>query len=247
MIDRKTSNAETHEWLMHTFMELHRVIEESELKEMYTPTDMILSATNYTKDSYTKMFQGNFGEVDKYYVTENTREYSNGDIIIGSKPVGGKSEVRHCFTTHSIQGETAKVRLFIDSNGMSDCRMIYTAISRAKRLDQIYLVKNQEPEYKYPFGKIYMITAGKKAYIGSTIKPEGRRLEEHRKDYLKWKETGQGKYCTSFELMGEPNVQIKRLEWFKCNDLKDLWKREAEVIRSYGKKVVNKTYNERSE
>ena len=46
---------------------------------------------------------------------ENNRLYCNGDIVIGKKPESCKNEIRHCFTTHSIQGETAKNNLFIDT------------------------------------------------------------------------------------------------------------------------------------
>ena len=66
---------------------------------------------------------------------------SNGDIIYSlQKPEGCRSEVRHHFTTHSIQGETITSRIFIDCSKMFDSRMFYTAISRARRLDQLYLV-----------------------------------------------------------------------------------------------------------
>jgi ATP-dependent exoDNAse (exonuclease V) alpha subunit len=43
---------------------------------------------------------------------------------------------------HSIQGETAEHNLYINMDNYFDSRILYTAISRAKTLDQIYLVKN---------------------------------------------------------------------------------------------------------
>ena len=53
-------------------------------------------------------------------------------------------EVRHAFTAHSIQGETAYEKLFIESSRMFDARMFYTAISRAKKLSQIFIVEPNE-------------------------------------------------------------------------------------------------------
>ena len=113
---------------------------------------MILTGTNEAKDFYTRMFTGKFSQ-EKYYVTENNRLYCNGDIVIGEKP-NCKCEIRHCFTTHFIQGKTAKHNLFIDSNRMYESRMFYTAISRARNLDQIYILDNIEHTYKYEFGKM---------------------------------------------------------------------------------------------
>ena len=81
-----------------------------------------------------------FQYIKKYYCKENNRWYCNGDIIIGEKP-DCKSELRHEYTTHSIQGETAYNNLFIDASKMFDARMFYTALSRAKRLDQIYIIE----------------------------------------------------------------------------------------------------------
>ena len=66
---------------------------------------------------------------------------SNGDIVFSEKkPEGVNSDIRHHFTTHSIQGETIERRIFIDISKMFDSRMFYTAISRVRRLEQIYLV-----------------------------------------------------------------------------------------------------------
>ena len=103
----------------------------------YSVEDMILASTHKTKDEYTNRYK----HLEKYSVLENTKNYSNGDIVIGSKPRGVKSELRHAFTVHSIQGETAKHKLFIDINKFRSLNMLYTAMSRARTLDQIVFVK----------------------------------------------------------------------------------------------------------
>ena len=98
---------------MTKFTELGKIVDVEALQANYQIEDMILTGTNDLKDYYTSLFVGKF-EQEKYYVTENNRLYSNGDIVIGEMPEKCKCEVRHCFTTHSIQGETAQYKLFID-------------------------------------------------------------------------------------------------------------------------------------
>lgn len=138
MIAQDRPRNEINKWVVDEFKRLGRVISVDELKNKYDVNDMILSGTNSIKDFYTGLFAGKF-PIEKYYVIENNRLYQNGEIIVGEKP-DVKCEIRHCFTTHSIQGETAEHNLFIDSEKMFDARMYYTAISRARKLEQIYLI-----------------------------------------------------------------------------------------------------------
>ena len=126
---------------------------------------------------------------------------------------------------------------------MFDSRMFYTAISRARTLDQIFIIEAQVAKFKYEFGKIYKITSTTGTYIGSTIQMLNKRFEEHKKAFANH-QNGKGSYITSFAVLQGEKVRIEVLENFKCNDLKDLWEREAEIIRQYGKKCVNKTFNE---
>lgn len=121
---------------VNSFFKKHnRIINNDTLKSSYKVNDMILVGTNKVKDEYTEMFN----HLEKYYCRENNRVYSNGDIIIGEKP-DCKCELRHAYTTHSIQGETAQYNLYIESSKMFDARMFYTAISRAKTLDQVFII-----------------------------------------------------------------------------------------------------------
>ena len=123
------------------FRKHKKVINNDTLKSLYKVNDMILVGTNEVKDKYTEMFN----HMEKYYCKENNRVYSNGDIVIGAKP-DCKCELRHAYTTHSIQGETAQYNLYIDSSKMFDTRMFYTAISRAKTLDQVFILREENVE-----------------------------------------------------------------------------------------------------
>ncbi len=128
-------------------------ISVEKLKEEYKIEDMILAKYNKVKDNYTEMFSGKFDR-EKYYVCTNTSTYSNGEIVISDKELPnlklGKNknrrnefdyEVRHCFTVHSIQGETAEYNLYIDLKGFDSIRMLYTAISRARTINQIKFIE----------------------------------------------------------------------------------------------------------
>ena len=102
----------------------------------YSVQDLILCATHEKKDKYTEKYKN----LEKYSVKENTRDYCNGQIIIGPKPKKVSCELRHAFTIHSIQGETASDKLFIDMKKMRSLKMLYTAMSRARTLNQIQFI-----------------------------------------------------------------------------------------------------------
>lgn len=103
----------------------------------YDINDYIITKTHLLKDCYTEKYK----DLEKYYVSSKSRDYCNGDIVIGEKPKIVKSEIRHAFTIHSLQGETAEYKLFIDITGINSLRMLYTAISRAKYWKQIVFIK----------------------------------------------------------------------------------------------------------
>jgi hypothetical protein len=116
----------------------NRIVNNNYVKNNYKINDMILCRSHETKDNYTEMFN----HLNKWSILENTREHKNGDIIISDEKPNCKCEIRHAYTVHSIQGETAEHNLYINMDNYFDSRILYTAISRAKTLDQIYLVKN---------------------------------------------------------------------------------------------------------
>lgn len=103
----------------------------------YDINDYIITKTHLLKDGYTEKYK----DLEKYYVSSKSRDYCNGDIVIGNKPDIVKSEIRHAFTIHSLQGETAENKLFIDITGINSLRMLYTAISRCKYWKQIVFIK----------------------------------------------------------------------------------------------------------
>jgi len=111
------------------------IINEEDMN--YSVEDLIICSTNKKKDFYTAKYKN----LEKYSVLENTTLYSNGDIIIGPKPEKVRCELRHGWTIHSTQGITAKNKLFIDMNEIKTLKLLYTAVSRCRTLDQIYFVR----------------------------------------------------------------------------------------------------------
>ena len=235
MIDEKRSTQYINNWAIAEFVKLGRKIFVDQLKEMYTKEDMILTGTNELKNFYTDLFP----HMEKYYVTECNKQYSNGDIIIGPKPENTKAELRHAFTTHSIQGESAKQKLFIDCRRMFDSRMFYTAVSRASYMDQIYIVDSREISMPLKNYRIYKIVSSSGVYIGSTDKDINIRFNQHKSDFKNYIKNG-GKYITVFKLLNDPDVRIELLEELSATDDKEKWKREAYYINMMP--CVNKTF-----
>ena len=103
----------------------------------YNMEDYIITNTHKKKDGYSEKYK----DMKKYYVKQNSRDFCNGQIIFNEKPKGVSSEIRHGFTIHSLQGETAENKLFIDINGITSLKMLYTAISRVKYWNQLVFIK----------------------------------------------------------------------------------------------------------
>ena len=114
-------------------------ISKPELKEKYKVEDMILC---YHKDNeYNKVFS----KFEKYLVTNNTRDYKNGQIVydknlIGTNGITGSHRIG--YTTHSVQGSTfSKGNLYIDYHSLStDIRLFYTAVSRGVDWNRIFII-----------------------------------------------------------------------------------------------------------
>lgn len=106
-----------------------------ELKDTYKKKDLILCATHIVKNKYTEMFK----DIEKYSVLNKSRDYQKG-VIIYEKKANVDVELRHGFTIHSIQGETAEKKIIIDMTNLTNLRVLYTAFSRAKKFSQLYII-----------------------------------------------------------------------------------------------------------
>jgi hypothetical protein len=114
----------------------YQVVDKYYVKANYGVNDIILVSQHKYNDQWTKAFK----KLEKYKVTNNTRDYKNGDVCF-KKMKNVTTELRHGYTVHSVQGETFTNNIYIDMRSMTSARIFYTAISRAKYSSQIYLVK----------------------------------------------------------------------------------------------------------
>lgn len=110
-----------------------------DIAKLYDIKDYIITSVHENVNEWTDKFKGKFTE-EKYYVNKNNQFHDNGNIIISTtKPLC--SEIRHAFTIHSIQGQTCQTKLIIDMRKLfGGLQMIYTAISRAEYIDNIYII-----------------------------------------------------------------------------------------------------------
>lgn len=90
-----------------------------------------------SRHEYNEEYKKKYAELPKYKSISNSFGFKNGEILF-TKEKG--TEFRHGFTVHSVQGETFEGKIFIDMRNIDDNQMFYTAISRARFLNQIYLI-----------------------------------------------------------------------------------------------------------
>jgi hypothetical protein len=120
----------------------HRIISDIDYKN----DDWILCGTNDNVDEWTKKFS-HIGE--KYLCNDHSRSdvysaFKGDEIALNGQVINYDNKrcvSRRAFTIHSAQGKTIKDRIFIDMRKMKfDYSLLYTAISRAVSIEQIYLI-----------------------------------------------------------------------------------------------------------
>lgn len=98
----------------------------------------------------------------------------------------------------------------------------------------------------YENSKIYTIRSFQtdKYYIGSTTNELIKRLNQHRINYKRYKNTKYN-YVSSFDILQYEDHYIELLELYSCNNRDELNKKEYEMIKLYKDHIVNK-YNGRT-
>ena len=94
-----------------------------------------------------------------------------------------------------------------------------------------------ESQNKYHNSKIYQITdiGYNKCYIGSTTENLCMRMARHRSRYKSFLRDDKEGRLRSFEIFNEfgvENCKIELIEYFKCDTLAELLRREGEVIKN---------------
>lgn len=126
------------------------VIHIEDVKNLYCVEDFILVSKNKCNKHHlfecncdNKNYAFEYNEMlkdkgDKFIVKKNSNDYNNGDIVFDKNI---KNTIpAHAFSIHSIQGETIESKIFIDCRNMFEPQMLYTAISRARTIEQLYFI-----------------------------------------------------------------------------------------------------------
>lgn len=112
-----------------------QTISKAELVKKYDVHDIILTHTLKTQDEYNQLLK----DKEKYVIVKSTDDYSRGEIFY-DKPSTKHMELRHGYTTHSVQGETFYDNIYIDKEVIANKKLLYTALSRAEYLHQLHFI-----------------------------------------------------------------------------------------------------------
>lgn len=122
----------------------------------------------------------------KFRVLEGSRFPPNGTITIGADPPCHKSEERYASTVHDYQGRDTDKPIYIDTRQMFAREHPYTAVSRAKSIEQLFLVVGtpEPPSIRFARTKIYRIRSPhtNRTYVGLTT---SENLQAYFKGHLK--------------------------------------------------------------
>ena len=109
-----------------------------------------------------------------------------------------------------------------------------------------------ENQNKYHNGKIYKITdiGYNKCYIGSTTEELSQRMARHRRDFKQFLNVGKGSHRRSYDIFNEygiENCKIELIEYYKCDTMQELRRKEGEHIKNnecVNKQVAGRTKSE---
>ena len=108
-------------------------INQTELLNEYTTKDILLTHSHNTISKYNELI-----DKEKYLVTKSCKNFSRGEVFL-EQPNTKYAEKTNAFTTHSVQGETFSENIYIDIELAYNIKLLYTAISRAKYLNQVFI------------------------------------------------------------------------------------------------------------
>jgi ATP-dependent exoDNAse (exonuclease V) alpha subunit len=125
-----------------------RIISERDALSLYRYDfqDLLIASTNEEVDRWNKMLlkQSGPGQLKVKY-TKTNRTHVNNERVILQTEKEQNQELAFASTVHIVQGLTFPDRLFIslsllEKRNNFDNHLLYTAVSRVKSLDQLYLV-----------------------------------------------------------------------------------------------------------
>ena len=120
-----------------------RFIKEEDALKQYNPKNDIIiagrwSAVNHFNEELLKTNEGK----EKIQLTCNLKDYSKGQIIYKPDLTTTTKSFKICFSTtiHGVQGKTFMGNLYIHKKNIFEFGMLYTALSRVRHYNQIYII-----------------------------------------------------------------------------------------------------------
>jgi len=132
-------------------------VRDAELESIYN-RDYILTFTHEAIDYFTKKLTGDCWHlVTKHTIKDvidrcsGKEAYLHGELL--TFPINGRTEAVQAHTVHGFQGKTIdKEKCFVDITSFICNEDIYTAISRVRSMDQLYLIREGDEECTFNDG-----------------------------------------------------------------------------------------------
>ena len=217
----------------------HQKVTREEVVEIHDLQSTVLVARNDNRAYWDEALKPETG-LRKWRHTPSSSK-PNGTIEIAETQPKNTLE-RYAFTVHDMQGQETQEKIFIDPLRMWHPEHIYVAVTRAKRLDQIYLVSEPLPlpvNPQYQKTKIYQVISpnSDQVYIGYTTwsSIEDYFYECHIGDF----EAQRKKQRTSKYIILKGDAKIELIEEWPCNSQAEALARETYWIEKHPN-AVNK-------
>jgi len=171
MIDDNATVSDGYRCLVNS-IPLEHQIGHTELCELYQYGDYLVTRTNKRIEMYTELLK----YIPRYKLMADNGFLRRG-LVVDKLPDAHQNlyKLMHGMTIHATQGTTVYPprKLFICMDQEMEMRVLYTALSRVRSFDQVYLVSTyHEPDFKRRFlsPTERLTTQGPDAY--DTVGPE---------------------------------------------------------------------------
>jgi len=240
-------------------------INNQQFMDMVKPQDVNVCYRNIFKDNSNAVLLKKFPTtgIIPYICKQNTNDFNNGQLFhllknqddgdaiydkfvdyhtgedLKQQPNKDILHLAYCLTTHSVQGQTFSRNVFIHEAHIMDKNIIYTALSRAKSIDRVYIVGKSRDKYFPPQFKHVSVSAlakkqgaiyklkkdGNTVYVGqvANYREIPRRMLEH-------------KEAKQIEFDSEDHFTFK---YFTMDELRDKERELIEYELKSGSKLQN--------
>jgi hypothetical protein len=144
-IDEKLSPFEASNLLVASIPEARHLNLET-FKSLYKQGDYLITRTTKMVTKFTGLLK----DIERYKLKTKVGNLDRGAILYERPDFSEKLyELQHGVTVHAMQGTTVTppAKMFICMGSLMEVRVLYTALSRARQLDQVYLVFHNNEDH----------------------------------------------------------------------------------------------------